>query len=91
MSYGGPIPGPKPDGFRIDERLKVGQWYASGYRIRALCKCGAEREVPTGSIVRLFGANHYFEEAHDMPRLVKALVCGSCKERGKATAVLVKP
>jgi hypothetical protein len=68
---------------------RMGDWWSKGYTIRALCQCGAERQVPSASILKLFGQEHHWKEGFDNERMAKALVCGTCKRKGLATVRVV--
>lgn len=84
------ILGPKPGGNPFDTSLVVSNWWRTGISLRALCTCGAERQVPTVSIIALLGDGHHFDEARDLPRVANALRCGTCGEKGRATVRLVR-
>jgi hypothetical protein len=72
-------------------RTRMGDWWKYEVAFRAKCTCGAERDVPMGSILKMFGQEHQFDEPRDIPRLARALVCGSCGRKGQATVRLVQP
>jgi hypothetical protein len=77
---------------RMYDESRIGDWWRYGISLRALClDCGAERQIPPARILTFFGGDeHRFNLDRDGPRLANALVCGSCKAKGRATVRLVK-
>jgi hypothetical protein len=67
----------------------IGEWWRHGITLRTKCQCGADREVPTSTLITELGAGMSISEA-DLPELAKRMKCLSCKERGKVTLRLVR-
>jgi hypothetical protein len=87
-----PILGPRPQEWGpAPISITVGDWWQYGTHLRATCSCGADREIPASSVIKLLGAGHHFNEAVDLPRITRALVCGSCGKKGSAIVRLVQP
>lgn len=69
--------------------IRMGDWWSKGIHLRALCSCGAERQVPSAAVLKLFGQEHSWREGFDNERIAKLLVCGTCKQKGRASVRVV--
>lgn len=57
--------------------------------MRALCSCGAERVVPTYTLIQKLGPGKMLT-GKDLPDLAKRMLCGSCKKRGNVSLKIVR-
>jgi hypothetical protein len=69
--------------------IRLGDWWHYSITLRALCPCGAERPIPMASVLKMFGPEQRWHEGHDNQRLAKALVCGTCGQKGRASVMVV--
>ncbi len=69
--------------------IRSGDWWERGITFRALCPCGVERPVPQHAILKMFGQEHHYNEARDIPRIAKALECSTCGRKGQASVRMV--
>lgn len=73
----------------IISQTRMGDWWSRKISLRAMCpKCSAERQVPSKSVLDLFGQEHHWNEGTDNDRIGKRLRCGTCGHRGAQVMVV---
>jgi hypothetical protein len=85
----GPVLGPASGLPELPKgRPCLGDWSVKGVSMYAKCECGAERIVPTYSLIQKLGAGKTIRD-QDLPDIAKRLRCGTCKAKGKVSVRVV--
>ena len=69
-------------------RAALGDWSVKGISMYAKCQCGADRIVPTYTLIQKLGAGKIIRD-EDLPAISKLLVCETCKRTGLASVRVV--
>ncbi len=78
-----PIPGPM-SGLPEPQKPRptLGDWFIRGIQMHAKCTCGAERIVPTYTLIEKLGAGKTIKD-EDLPELAKRMRCETCRIEGR--------
>lgn len=69
--------------------IRLADWWRTGITMRALCSCGAERQVPIHGLLKVYKDDGRIAEGM-LPSIAEKVRCLSCGKRGSVSLRIVR-